>query len=126
MLHQSHSTLPQSLPLPPVTVELVHEQVLVCLEAVKAEDICTISLKGKSAVADYLVIATGHSARQLYAASNRIMHQLRAMGIKNLSVEGAELGEWLLLDAGDIIVHLFRPETRDRYRLEQIWDESFD
>ncbi|MBF0560960.1 MAG: ribosome silencing factor [Alphaproteobacteria bacterium] len=86
----------------------------------KAEDVCVISLKGRSSIADYLVIATGRSSRQVGAMAEHIVAGLKPLGTIG-SIEGQAVGDWVLIDAGDIIVHLFRPEIRDYYGLERMW-----
>jgi ribosome-associated protein len=87
----------------------------------KAEDIVSIDLRGKSSIADYMVIATGRSSRQLVAMAQHLDEKLNKLGVKNVAVEGKTQGDWVLLDGGDIVVHLFRPEVRDFYNLEKMW-----
>lgn len=95
--------------------------VLNSLQDDKAEDIVTIELKGKSQMADYMVIATGRSTRQVSAISEKLADRLKQnMGVI-ARMEGKSVGDWVLLDAGDIIVHLFRPEVREFYQLEKMW-----
>ena len=93
--------------------------VLASLEDGKAEDVVTIDLAGKTEIADYMVIASGRSARQVLALTD---HLLEALPKKwRSSVEGKAQGDWVLIDAGDVIVHLFRPEIRAHYNLEKMW-----
>jgi len=87
----------------------------------KAEDIIAIDLANKSSIGDHMVIATGRSARQVAAMADHIVAKLKDRGMKNVSVEGANQGDWVLIDTGDVIVHLFRPEIRDFYGLEKMW-----
>ncbi len=87
----------------------------------KAEDIVAIDLRGKSTIADYMVIATGRNSRQLAAMASHLDAKLTKAGIKRVSVEGAGQGDWVLLDGGDVVVHLFRPEVRTFYALEKMW-----
>jgi ribosome-associated protein len=87
----------------------------------KAEDIVAIDLRGKSTIADYMVIATGRNSRQLAAMASHLDAKLTKAGIKRVSVEGANQGDWVLLDGGDVVVHLFRPEVRTFYALEKMW-----
>ena len=94
------------------------------LEDGKAEDLVTIDLHGKSDIADYLVIATGRSQRQVSALAQRLTEGLKAAGHAKLTVEGLRYGEWVLIDAGDVIIHLFRPEARSYYNLEKMWGEA--
>lgn len=92
------------------------------LEDSKAENIVTLDLAGKTAIADYMVIASGRSARQVTAMTEHLSEALA--GHSHLSVEGKAQGDWVLIDAGDVIVHLFRPETRAYYNLEKMWGSA--
>lgn len=87
----------------------------------KAEDIVVIDLNGKSSIADYLVIASGRSARQVVSMAEHLEHKLKGAGARRVAVEGARQGDWVLIDGGDLIVHLFRPEVRRFYNLEKMW-----
>ncbi len=87
----------------------------------KAEDIVVIDLHGKSSIADYLVIASGRSSRQVAAMADHLAHKLKEAGARRVAVEGARQGDWVLIDGGDLIVHLFRPEVRRFYNLEKMW-----
>jgi ribosome-associated protein len=87
----------------------------------KAEDIVAIDLRGKSTIADYMVIATGRNSRQLAAMASHLDEKLTKAGVRRVSVEGADQGDWVLLDGGDVVVHLFRPEVRSFYALEKMW-----
>lgn len=87
----------------------------------KAEDVVVIDLRGKTSIADYMVVASGRSQRQVGAMAQHLLEKLKASGVKGASVEGAAQGDWVLIDAGDIVVHLFRPEVRAFYSLEKIW-----
>jgi ribosome-associated protein len=87
----------------------------------KAEDIVAIDLAGKSSIGDHMVIASGRSTRQVSAMANHLIEKLKQSGIGRVSVEGLSAGDWVLIDAGDIIVHLFRPEVREFYALEKMW-----
>jgi len=92
----------------------------------KAEDVTRIDLAGKSGFADYMLIATGRSSRQVAALADRVMTALGERGHKRVPVEGLTAGDWVLIDAGDIVVHIFRPEIRERYNLEKMWGAEFD
>lgn len=81
----------------------------------------TIPLAGKSSVADYLVIASGRSSRHVATMAQHLREKLKATGRKAPAVEGLERGDWVLVDAGDIVAHLFRPEVRSFYNLEKMW-----
>ncbi|GAB6052979.1 ribosome silencing factor [Magnetospira thiophila] len=87
----------------------------------KAENVIVIDLIGKTALADYMVIATGGSQRQLSAMSFHLRENLKKLGVPSISTEGEQQGDWVLLDAGDVLVHLFRPEVRSFYNLEKMW-----
>ncbi|MBL4751767.1 MAG: ribosome silencing factor [Amylibacter sp.] len=95
--------------------------VLNSLQDDKAIDIVTIELQGKSQIADYMVVASGRSTRQVSAIVEKLADKLKQnMGIQ-ARMEGKGAGDWVLLDAGDIIVHVFRPEVREFYQLEKMW-----
>jgi len=87
----------------------------------KAEDVVAIDLSGKSSIADFMVIASGRSARQLGAMAEHLQVKLKASGINPVGIEGATAGDWVLIDGGDIVIHLFRPEIRHLYNLEKMW-----
>ncbi len=91
------------------------------LEKDKAEDIVRISLAGKSSIADYMIVASGRSVRQVGAIAEHLIEALKASGIKPVPVEGLGQLDWVLIDAGDVIIHLFRPEVRAFYNLEKMW-----
>ena len=95
--------------------------VLASLDDDKAEDIVTIPLAGKSEMADQMVIATGRSSRQVSALAEKLVERLKQdLGLV-ARTEGRDLGDWVLIDAGDVIVHIFRPEVREFYQLEKMW-----
>jgi ribosome-associated protein len=87
----------------------------------KAEDVTVIDLAGKTSIADHMVIASGNSNRHIGAMADHLSAKLKQAGLRMPAVEGAAAGEWLLLDAGDVIVHLFLPEVRSFYALERLW-----
>ncbi|MEM9839845.1 MAG: ribosome silencing factor [Pseudomonadota bacterium] len=91
------------------------------LDEEKAEDIVTIDLAGKSDVADTLVIASGRSQRHVAALADKLSRSIKDTGLGAPKTEGLPTADWVLLDAGDVIVHLFRPEVREFYNLERIW-----
>ena len=91
------------------------------LEDDKAEDIVVIDLKGKSSFADYMVIASGRSNRQVVAIAEHLADRLKQAGHGYIPVEGKQVGDWVLVDAGDVVVHVFRPEPRAFYGLEKMW-----
>ena len=92
----------------------------------KAQDIVVIDLVGKTNIADHMVIANGTSGRQVAAMAGHLQEKLKAIGGKGISIEGAQQGDWVLIDAGDVVVHLFRPEVRSFYSLEKIWGLTED
>ena len=90
----------------------------------KAQNITCIDLKNKSYIADYMVIASGTSSRHLQALSEILVVQLKKLGIENCRIEGKDSNDWKLVDAHDVIVHIFHPEKRDFYDLEKMWSEE--
>lgn len=95
--------------------------ILKSLKNDKAEDVVTIGLKGKSQIADYMVICSGRSTRQVASIAEKLTDTLKQdLGII-ARLEGKDQGDWVLIDAGDIIVHVFRPEVREFYQLEKLW-----
>ena len=90
----------------------------------KAEDVVTIDLTGKSDIADAMVVASGRSQRHVVAMADKVMRRLKEAGFGRAKVEGAGAGDWVLIDAEDVIVHLFRPEVREFYNLERVWSEA--
>lgn len=101
--------------------ETMLKRVVHWLDEAKAEDIVTIDLKGKSSVGDFMVIATGRSDRHVGAVAEQLRKHLKDNGIDGVRVEGLETCDWVLIDAGDILVHVFRGEVRDFYNLEKMW-----
>lgn len=97
--------------------------ILESLDAAKAEDILPIKIRGKSALADYMVVASGRSSRHVNAVCDQLLRALKAVGMGTSRVEGLNSGDWVLIDCGDVIVHVFRPEVREFYALEKIWNE---
>lgn len=102
----------------PETLKTLVEQ---SLDADKAENIVTISLQDKSSLADYIMIATVRSSRHAASLAKKLEGKLKAAGAKSVHIEGMTQGDWVLIDAGDVIIHLFRQEVRDFYRIEEIW-----
>ena len=90
----------------------------------KAKDITSINLKNKSYIADYMIIASGTSSRHLQALSEILVTQLKRLGIDDCRIEGKDSNDWKLVDAQDIIVHIFHPEKREFYDLEKMWSEE--
>jgi ribosome-associated protein len=91
------------------------------LDDAKAEDIVTIPLEGKSALGDYMVVASGRSDRHVGAIAEQLREKIKARGDARVRVEGLSACDWVLIDTGDIIIHVFRPEVREFYNLEKMW-----
>jgi len=97
------------------------QAVLGALDESKAEEIVVIDLNGKTSIADMMVIATGRSTTQISSLADRVLKAIKEAGGPTPAVEGQPANDWVLIDAGDIIVHLFRPEVRQFYNLEKMW-----
>ena len=93
------------------------------LEDAKAEDIVAISLDGKTAIADNMVVASGRSNRHVGAIADQLVEKLKEAGHRHIRVEGMDQCDWVLVDAVDVVVHLFRPEVRSFYNLEKLWSQ---
>lgn len=98
-----------------------HDLVLACLADAKAEEVVSITLDAKSALADSMVIASGRSNRHVAAIADQLVEKLKAAGQSGIRVEGMPQCDWVLVDSGPVIVHLFRPEVRSFYNLEKLW-----
>ncbi|MGC6533939.1 MAG: ribosome silencing factor [Parvibaculales bacterium] len=99
----------------------LHQLVLTSLDDDLAQDIISINLDGKSALADFMVVATGRSQRHVGALADHLLRKLKEAGRKDLKIEGQSTGDWVLVDAGDVVVHIFRAEVREFYGLEKMW-----
>ena len=104
-----------------VTSEALLTTILSSLDDDKGEDIVQIDLRGRSSIGDYMVIASGRSTRQVSAMSEKLGERLKAEFGLSARVEGKDTGDWVLIDTGDVIVHIFRPEVREFYQLEKMW-----
>jgi len=100
---------------------LALDTVLASLEDSKAENIVSIDIQGKSSLGDYMVIASGRSHRHVSAVADHLLKALKDAGLGTARVEGLAGADWVLIDSGDIIVHVFRPEVREFYNLEKMW-----
>ena len=100
------------------------ELITTSLDDDKAENILTIPLRGKSAMADYMIVASGTSSRQVTAMAEHIEFKLKQNKIAILGLEGLRQADWVLIDANDVVVHLFRPEVREFYGLERMWADD--
>lgn len=106
---------------PPVSVEDLHAAVLRSLDDDQAVDIVSIPLAGKSTIADHMVIASGRSTRQVASMATKLADRLKQEHGRLVRIEGLPTADWVLIDADDVIVHLFRPEVRSFYNLERMW-----
>jgi ribosome-associated protein len=95
--------------------------ILARLDDMKAEDTTTIDLTGKTTIGDYMVVTSGRSNRHVGAVADHVVEDLHAAGLHGIRVEGQPHCDWVLIDAGDVIVHIFRPEVRTFYNLEKMW-----
>jgi ribosome-associated protein len=107
-------------------MEALKKSIKNILEDNKAESIVLMDVKNKSSVTDLMFIASGRSTRHVKAIADNLVTKLKKSKIKPLGVEGYTKSEWILLDYGDLLVHVMHPETRDFYSLEKLWDESID
>ncbi len=106
---------------PPVDVQELHRLVLQSLDDDQAVDVVTIPLTGKSNIADHMVIASGRSTRQVASMANKLADRIKEEFRKNVRIEGLPAADWVLIDADDVIIHLFRTEVRTFYNLERMW-----
>jgi len=121
---QSRPALAGATPVPPL-----HEDakkgllalVLKQLDDDQAQDVVTIDLEGKSSIADHMVIASGRSTRQVAAIAQKLAEIVKQRGFGPVRLEGLPAADWVLIDAGDVVVHIFRPEVRSFYNLERMW-----
>ncbi|MGB8736365.1 MAG: ribosome silencing factor [Rhodomicrobium sp.] len=91
------------------------------LDDAKADDIVSIDVAGKTSLSDFMIIASGRSQRHVGAIADRLLEKLKEHGVRDTKVEGMPLCDWVLIDAGDVIVHVFRPEARTFYNIEKMW-----
>ncbi|MCH9764782.1 MAG: ribosome silencing factor [Alphaproteobacteria bacterium] len=98
------------------------KEIVQWLDDAKAEDIVTIPLTGKSSIGDFMVVASGRTDRHVGAVADQVRRKLKSSGFgSSVRVEGMDACDWVLIDTGDIVVHIFRPEVRDFYNLEKMW-----
>jgi ribosome-associated protein len=128
LFHQARSEA--ALPLPEIAAEALTPAAdltsvaLKALDDMKAEEIVEIDLSGKTSIADAMIIASGRSQRHVGAIADALMRALKERGHRTIGVEGLPHCDWVLIDAGDLVVHVFRPEIRSFYNLEKIWGED--
>lgn len=103
------------------TSDAVLATILKSLEEDKAEDVVQINLRGKTEIGDYMVICSGRSTRQVSSISEKLAQKVKDEFGRTPKVEGKDIGDWVLIDTGDVIVHVFRPEVREFYQLEKMW-----
>ena len=108
-------------PTQPVDVEALHSLVMQSLDDDQAVEVVTIPLAGKSSIADHMVIASGRSSRQVASMANKLAERVKKQFGRTVRIEGLPVADWVLIDADDVIVHLFRPEVRSFYNLERMW-----
>ena len=118
-------TIPRTIKKRPSTTSALLALAEKVLDDGKAEAPTIIDLRGKSTIADHMIIASGRSQRQVLALADRLIAAFKAAGVSRVSVEGLPLGDWVLIDAGDLLVHLFRPDVRAYYNLEKMWGAEF-
>ncbi|MTH76704.1 ribosome silencing factor [Paracoccus aestuariivivens] len=104
-----------------LTSDQLLDRILTSLDDDKAEEVVTIDLRGRSAMADHMVIASGRSSRQVAAIAEKLVQRLKEQTGRSARIEGKETGDWVLIDTDDVIVHVFRPEVREFYQLEKMW-----
>ena len=101
--------------------EMLLNCIIKSLSENKAEDITTIDLRGRTSIGDYMVVASGRSTRQVSSISQKLVDILKTELGRISKVEGKDAGDWVLIDTGDVIVHVFRPEVREFYQVEKMW-----
>ena len=104
-----------------LTSDQLLDRVLASLDDDKAEDVVTIDLRGRSAMADHMVIASGRNARQVATIAEKLAQRLKDATGRTARIEGKDTGDWVLIDTDDVVVHVFRPEVREFYQLEKMW-----
>jgi ribosome-associated protein len=118
---QAAARLAQTIGQPDMGSDALHQLVLTQLDDDQAQEIVSIPLAGKSSIADHMVIASGRSTRQVAAMAQKLAEKIKQAGYGSARVEGLPAADWVLIDAGDVVIHLFRPEVRSFYNLERMW-----
>ena len=98
---------------------------MAALEDAKALDIVLLDVRKLTDIADYMIVASGTSTRHVAGVADKLVDHMRARGRKPIGMEGKEIGEWVLIDFGDVVAHIMRPQTRDFYNLEKLWAQGF-
>lgn len=109
------------LPDPPPSAEILLQSVRSALEALKAKDVIEIDVRGKTSVCDFMVIASGTSTRHVKSAADEVVRNAKQLDCQPLGVEGEREAEWVLVDLGDVVVHVMLPRVREFYALERLW-----
>lgn len=104
------------------TAAALHDLILASLDDDQAMEVVSLALEGKSSIADYMVIASGRSTRQVASMAQKLAERVKHGGYGHPRIEGLPAADWVLIDAGDVVVHLFRPEVRTFYNLERMWN----
>ena len=122
VLHPEFSELkPRRAKRAPAALAYLSHIIIDALEDAKADDIVSIDLAGKTSLGDTMIVASGRSQRHVGAIADKLIEKLKSEGVRDTRVEGMPLCDWVLIDAGDVIVHIFRPEAREFYNLEKMW-----
>ena len=116
---------PETKDNPAISSAALNSLVKEVLDDHQAEDVVVIDLLGKSTIGDHMVVASGRSSRQVIALAETLVKALKEKGLVGIKPEGSRQGDWILIDAGDVIIHLFRPEVREFYSLEKMWEADF-
>ncbi|OYX95911.1 MAG: ribosome silencing factor [Novosphingobium sp. 35-62-5] len=106
----------------PYSPAALHDLVLASLDDDQAMEVVSLALEGKSSIADYMVIASGRSTRQVATMAQKLAERIKHGGFGHVRIEGLPAADWVLVDAGDVVIHLFRPEVRTFYNLERMWN----
>ena len=109
------------LPNPPPPIEKLLETVHAAVEELKAKDVVEIDVRGKSSVTDFMVVASGTSSRHVKSIADEVVRFAKRLGVMPLGVEGEQEAEWVLVDLGDVVVHVMLPRVREFYALERLW-----
>ena len=123
---RARKATPQPLLVQRERLDAIEAVIVESLNADKAEEVTTLDLAGRAAFTDRMVIATGLADRQITAMATHLEEKLAEAGIKRVQIEGSGGSDWVLIDAGDIVVHLFKPEARALYALERMWGAELD
>jgi ribosome-associated protein len=115
-----------AVPPPDEVLDRLQRLIVASLDDDKAEEVVTLDLAGRASFCDRMVVASGLADRQIAAMAEHLVEKLEAAGLKRVQVEGAGGSDWVLIDAGDIVVHLFKPDARAMYALEKMWSADLD